>query len=145
MLAEAEIDTLWRSFLEHQSAYYVAKKCRVTPATVRKYRRVRRWDDRLQQIHSKASALADQKAAQQRAKAMLGLHALNQQILASLDEQLEAGTYTPTVRDAERMLKLEHTLGDWLYHSPEHKVSFEWLDDEEEDSEDSDSGLVREW
>jgi hypothetical protein len=37
-------------------------------------------------------------------------HALNMGILDALIEQLETGTYKPTTRDADRMLRLEYYL-----------------------------------
>jgi hypothetical protein len=91
MLAETEIEALWKAVLEHQSVYYVAKRCKVAPATVRKYRRLRAWDARLQQIQAKACALADRQVAEQRAKALMKYHALNMELLDALIEQLEAG------------------------------------------------------
>lgn len=68
MLAETDIEALWKAFLEHQSVYYVAKKCKVAPTTVRKYRRLRDWDARLQSIRQQAQTLADRQVTQQRAK-----------------------------------------------------------------------------
>jgi hypothetical protein len=64
-LSEEEIEKLWRAYLEHPSAYYVSKKCKVSRITVEKYCESEHWDERLQQIRDKARAIADDDLAQQ--------------------------------------------------------------------------------
>ena len=113
MLAETEIEKLWKAFLEHQSVYYVAKQCKVAPATVRKYRRLRAWDERLRRIREMACALAATKeVVVHPANLRERVHASSMEIVDDIEARMKAGTYIPTARDADRLVRLEyHLLG----------------------------------
>ena len=128
-LSETEIEKLWQAFQEHQSAYFVAAKCKVSPTTVRKYRYSQHWDESLRKIRHEASALVDKKAALPLAKDIEVVHDLKMELVDSIKKQLEAGNYKPTIRDLERLVKLEHFLRDSSDSRTEHSnFSFKWLE-----------------
>jgi hypothetical protein len=108
MLAETEIEALWKAFLEHQSVYYVAKRCKVAPATVRKYRRLRQWDERLRRIRQRACALAaDKNTALTPRKSGTAVQDIRMKIVDDIEERIKAGTYALSVRDYDRLVRLE--------------------------------------
>ena len=109
-LSGAEIEKLWRAFLEHQTAYFVAAKCGVSPTTAWKYRYSRNWDERLRKIRVRASALADSKVPLHPAKDVEVVQDIQMKIVESIQERLEAGNYKPTVRDYDRLVRLERFL-----------------------------------
>ena len=109
-LSEEEIEKLWRAFYEHQSNYYVAARCNVSPKTVRKYRTEREWDERLRQIRAKANALADSNDVLSLAEDIEVTHELQMELYEAIVEQLEAGTYKITISDYIRLVRLEQDL-----------------------------------
>ena len=131
-LSEEEIENLWQAYLEHPSAYYVSKKCKVSRATVGKYCDSEHWDDRLQKIVEKACAIVadDDDIAQQRATDVEMVHDIKMKVAAAIEKQLESGDYKPTIRDYERLVKLEQFLKEAPDSRREHALSFEWLDNE---------------
>jgi hypothetical protein len=111
MLAETEIEALWKAFLEHQSVYYVAKRCKVAPATVRKYRRLRAWDERLRSIRQRARALAATKElVVQPANHHARVHASSMKFVEDIEARMKAGTYIPTIQDLDRIMRLKYHL-----------------------------------
>jgi len=132
MLSETEIEKLWQAYQEHQSAYFVAAKCKVSSTTARKYRYSEHWDERLRNIRAKASTLADNKVARELAKDVEVAHDIQMKIADSIQKQLEAGNYKVTVRDYERLVKLEYFLRGLPDSRTEHpNISFEWLEDDD--------------
>ena len=131
-LSGTEIEKLWRAFIEHQSAYSVAAKCKVSPTAARKYRYSRHWDERLRKIRHKANALPDNKVALPPAKDVEVTHDLQMKIADAIQKQLEAGNYKATVREYERLVRLEHFLRGSSDSRTEHpNISFEWLEDDD--------------
>ncbi len=131
MLSETEIEEMWQAYQEHQSAYFVAATCKVSSTTARKYRDSEHWDERLRKIRAKASALADNKVARELAKDIEVAHDIQMQIADSLQKQLVAGNYKATVRDYERLVRLEHFLRGSSDSRTKHPdISFEWLEDD---------------
>jgi predicted phage terminase large subunit-like protein len=117
-LSKKKIEEIWQAYQEHPSAYFAGKKCKVSRATVTKYRDEEHWDERLLEIRALARAIADNKAARQLAK------------------ELEASNYMPTVKDYDSLVKVKLP-GQFLKGAPpypdsrsEHVPSFEWRDNE---------------
>ena len=134
-LSEEEIEKLWRAYLEHPSAYYVSKQCKVSRITVEKYCESEHWDERRQKIRDKARAIADDDLAQQLATDIEMVHDLKMKIVGDIEKQLESGNFKPTIRDYERLLKLEQSLKDSLDSRTQLSDPFtwEWLDDDEDE------------
>jgi 2-succinyl-5-enolpyruvyl-6-hydroxy-3-cyclohexene-1-carboxylate synthase len=131
-LSEEKIKELWQAYQKHPSVYFVAAKCKVSPTTARKYRDSQHWEERLQKIRDKARTLADANAAEQLATDIQMIHDLKIQIATTIQKQLEAGNYKPTVRDYDSLVRLEQFLkGGPDSRTEESHVSFEWLLDED--------------
>ena len=137
-LSDEKIEKMWQAYLEHPTTYFVANKCNVSRSTVRKYRDSEHWGERLQEISDKATALADNKAAQRLANAVEVVHDLRVKIAESIKERLEAGSYKPTVMDLERLVKLEQFLSSLSESRTEPAGTFEWLDVDDDEDEDED-------
>ncbi len=58
-LTQKKIDSMFKWYVERQSVLYVSRKCRVSPTTVKKYRRMQEWDNRLKGIQEKAQEKQD--------------------------------------------------------------------------------------
>jgi anti-sigma28 factor (negative regulator of flagellin synthesis) len=136
-LSDEKIEKMWQAYQVHPTTYSVGKKCNVSRSTVRRYRDSEHWDERRQEIRDKASALADNKAAQRLANAVEVVHDLRVKIAESIKERIEAGSYKPTVMDLERLVKLEQFLSGLSDSHTEQAVSFKWFKvDNDEDKGD---------
>ncbi|MCK4475157.1 MAG: hypothetical protein KAU16_00330 [Methanophagales archaeon] len=134
MLSEKKIEKMWQAYQEHQSAYFVAATCKVSPTTATNYRDSEHWDERLRKIREEAIALVDNKVARQLAKDIEVVHDLKMKIADAIQKQLEAGNYKPTVGDLERLVKLEHFLRGLPDSRTEEDVgSWKWLEEVNED------------
>ena len=141
--SEAEIEKLWRAYLEHPTAYYVSKKCKVSQTTVGKYRDSRHWEERLQKIRDKACAIADDDdddeedddhMAYQRATDVEVVHDIKMKIAESILKRLESSYYKPTVRDYDRLVRLEYYLRGSLDSRTKDSIgSWKWLEEVNED------------
>lgn len=123
---------MWQAFIEHQSAYFVAAKCKVSPTTARRYRNSQNWDERLQKIRDEAAELTDDDIATQLAKDIEVVHDLQMEIADSIKKQREAGNYKPTVKDYDSLVRPP---GQFLTGAPDSRsgqspISFEWHDNE---------------
>ena len=143
-LSDEKIEKMWQAYQVHPTTYFVNKKCNVSRSTVRRYRDSEHWDERLQEIRDKASALADNKAAQRLANAVEVVHDLRVKIAESIKERLEAGNYKPTVMDLERLVKLEQFLSGLSESRTEQEGTFEWRWVEEDPEKPDDPIAFRE-
>ena len=135
-LSEEEKENLWQAYLEHPSLHYVAKTCGVSPATVKRYRDSEHFDERRQKINDKNRAIADgddNNIVHQRATEIERIHEINLKMAESFLERLESGNYKPTIKDYDRLVRLEFYLRDLNTITENHGFTFEWLDDDEED------------
>ena len=138
--SKEEIEKMWRAYLEHPSLHYVAKTCGVSPATVKRYRDSEHFDERRQKIRDKDRANANANAngdgndiAHQRATEIERIHAIKLKMAESFLERLESGNYKPTIKDYDRLVRLEFYLRDLNAITEDPDFTFEWLDDDEED------------
>jgi len=129
-LSEGEIEELWEAYRVKPSAQYVSRVCAVSRNTAMKYIRERNWEERLQKIRDKACTLADTDAANQLAEDIETAHDLKLQIAESIQKQLDACNYKPSIRDYELIVKLERYLRDGVERSDEKSVSFKWISEE---------------
>lgn len=67
-LNENEIQKMFEAWQEKQTVQSVAIKCKVSPTTVRRYRRLFSWDERLNQIRRRAQQIVDEDAARRKAR-----------------------------------------------------------------------------
>ena len=130
-LSEGEIEELWEAYRVKPSAQYVSRVCAVSRNTAMKYIRERNWEERLQKIRDKACTLADTDIAQQLVKDIEMVRDLKIQIADSIQEQLIAGNYKPTVKDYDSLVRLEQFLkGAPDSRSEQSVISFEWLEND---------------
>jgi len=133
MLSEEEIEKLRKAYQEHSSAYFVAKKCKVSQTTAANYRDEEHWDERLQEIRDKARSLADADAARQLLvqKIEMLFCEVKIRILEFILEQIDAGDYKPTVRDLEGIVGLEQShKGAPDSGNEQSSTLSEWLDND---------------
>jgi hypothetical protein len=62
-LSEKKRLAMWAAWQDKQSERHVAQKCALSPNTIRRYRRLDNWDERLAAIVKKAQKKADNGAA----------------------------------------------------------------------------------
>jgi hypothetical protein len=67
-LSEQRIEEMFAAYCEQQSVRYVAEKCHVQRATVRRYRDNRGWDGRLNNVRNKAEEKIDDTIAARKAR-----------------------------------------------------------------------------
>jgi hypothetical protein len=105
-LDRARIDELWAEYQTHRSIHEVASKCGVHHRTVERYRRIERWDERLQEIRAKAQEKADYTLAEAMADSLRLVRTykakLSDAIKTKILDDKEA-----TATELERVVKLE--------------------------------------
>jgi len=67
-LEDAKIEELWAAWQKTQSVSAVARTCRVSPVTVRRYRDENDWPGRMRAISQKVQKKADETIAEKRAR-----------------------------------------------------------------------------
>ena len=67
-LDEAKLAEMFSKYCERQSVQYVARACSVSRTTVRKYKRVRKWDEKRAKAVQKAEAKVVDRLADRNAK-----------------------------------------------------------------------------
>ena len=78
------IEAMYLAFQEKQSVNYVAKKIHIAPATVRRYRKMNKWDERIRSIEAKAHKKADLQTSNKLAAELKLLTAAKQSYAAQL-------------------------------------------------------------
>ncbi|MCK4734274.1 MAG: hypothetical protein KAT65_17605 [Methanophagales archaeon] len=115
----------------------------MSPATVKRYRDSEHFEERRQKIRDKDRAIANANGdgdgddiAHQRATEIERIHEINLKMAESFMERLESGNYKPTIKDYDRLVRLEFYLRDLNAITEDHGFTFEWLDvDKEEEPE----------
>jgi hypothetical protein len=99
---------MFAAFCEKQSIEYVARQCRVSQLTVRRYRGKDNWDKRLSQIRQKAEKKTDKELANRLAENLklvqLGKDELVKKIREGKDKSQS------TYKDLDNMIRLEEFL-----------------------------------
>jgi hypothetical protein len=105
-LDRTKIDELWASYQAHGSVHEVARTCGVHHKTVERYRRIERWDERLEEIRAKAQKKADYTLAEAMADSLRLVRTykakLSEAIKTKILDDKEA-----TATELERVVKLE--------------------------------------
>jgi rRNA maturation endonuclease Nob1 len=105
-LSRTKIDQLWRAYQEHQSVHEVSKRCRCHRSSVERYRRLERWDERLNEARRRAQEQADYNLSQAMAESLALVTEYKQKLAAALAEKTVAEADV-TATELERIVKLE--------------------------------------
>lgn len=105
-LDRAKIEELWLAYQGRQSVNEVAKKCGVHHKTAERYRRLERWDERLEQVRAQAQDKADYTLADAMAGSLRIVRKFKERMAEAIEAQL-LDEYTATAAELERLVKLE--------------------------------------
>lgn len=105
-LDRTKIDELWTEYQVHGSIHEVAKKCGVHHKTVERYRRLERWDERLEEIRAKAQRKADYTLAQAMTDSLKLVRAYKQKMADAIASKVVCDEDV-TASELERIVKLE--------------------------------------
>jgi hypothetical protein len=105
-LDRQEIDELWAEYSLHQSVHEVAKKCGIHHKTVERYRRLERWDERLEEIRAKAQKKADYTLAQAMTDSLKLVRAYKQKMSDAITSKVVSAEDV-TGSELEKIIKLE--------------------------------------
>lgn len=112
-LSQEKIEAMWAAYLECQTNHSVAQKCQISRATVRRYRRLQNWDERIRKIQEETQKRSDETVAERRARSRKIIRAA----IAQIGRQIAEGKLKYSAGDLERMVRLD----EWLDGLPEKK------------------------
>lgn len=64
-ISSKKIDELWQAWQQKQTIRYVCQKCNINRRTVERYRKLERWDERIQQIKQQVQQKLDAKQSEE--------------------------------------------------------------------------------
>jgi hypothetical protein len=105
-LDHIKIDELWAAYQVHQSVHEVARKCGIHHRTVERYRRIERWDERLEEIRAKAQKKADYTLAQAMTDSLKLVRAYKQKMSDAIASKVVCDEDV-TASELEKIVKLE--------------------------------------
>jgi hypothetical protein len=98
---------MWAAFQEKQAERWVAETCDVSRSSVRRYRKLDRWDERLEEIRLKTDQLVNHKTAEKAAGIRTRHIQIVQAAQAKFVKALSEDKVDFTVADYDRLVKLE--------------------------------------
>lgn len=104
-LTQKKIDSMFKWYVERQSVLYVSRKCRVSPTTVKKYRKVQEWDKRLKRVQQKAQEKQDESMSDSIAQNLKYVRFAKAKILEVITTS-GMGTTNP-MTDLDKAIRLE--------------------------------------
>lgn len=129
-LSRAAIDALWRAYQDRQCVEDVAKKCGVSHRTVERYRRLERWDERLQEARRLAEKEADYDLASAMSESLKMVRVYKSKVAEALDRMTVLDDAV-TASELERVVKLEGFILGGVESRHEVVGRFaEWTDEE---------------
>ena len=105
-LDRQKIEDLWVEYQLHQSVHEVSKKCGIHWKTVARYRRLERWDERIEEIRAKAQKKADYTLAQAMADSLKLVRAYKQKMADAITSKVVSDEDV-TASELEKIVKLE--------------------------------------
>jgi hypothetical protein len=105
-LDRSKIDELWASYQVHGSIHEVARTCGVHHKTVERYRRIERWDERLEKIRAKAQKKADYSLAEAMADSLRLVRAYKGKVSDAIASKVVCDEDV-TASELEKIVKLE--------------------------------------
>ena len=106
-IGDKKREEMWEAFLQKQSERDVASACNVSRSTVRRYRKLDRWDERTEEIRRKTDALVNGKTAEKAAGIRNRHIQIVQAAQAKFVKALSEDKVDFTVADYDRLVKLE--------------------------------------
>ena len=132
-LSTQQIAALWRAYKIRQTARFVAQHCTVSPHTAEKYIREHNFAERYAKLQAKANEFLDEDQALSLANTIKPLANTRALLLEQLLAHVKNGDIKATVSDIDKIVRLERYLRGEPESHTEQAVSFEWLDEEDED------------
>ena len=138
-------EIMFEAWQERQSVTYVTRVTGFGTTTVSKYRKLDRWDRRLEQIYEKAQELSDLENARELARLRQHVVHLRCMMIRRYMKHYEDPSYYPTMKDVELVMKLnsyiwEHQAADVQDPLEEIRDALRRFDEEEAQKEDGMQG-----
>lgn len=105
-LSHAKLEQMFAAFSERPTVEHVSRTCGVHHATVRKYRKTERWDERLAEVRKHAQDEADYDLAQAMAESLRLVREYKRQVANALEGKRVAARDV-TAAELERLIRLE--------------------------------------
>ena len=120
-----EREQMFKVYQERQSINHVAEETNSAWRTVNKYRKIDRWDDRLQEIGIEVRRIQDIDIIQDRSTLFNQVDTIYQKLIERIEDKIESDPeYTPTVKDLDTLVRLRCALiGVPLSDSPKVAVN----------------------
>lgn len=104
-LTQKKIDKMFRAYCEKQTAFFVAKKCRVSETTAKKYIKKEKWAERLLVVKQKAIEKQDEHISDIIAENLKHVRFVKDEIIESIKNG-NAASKNPAA-DLDKIIRLE--------------------------------------
>ena len=106
-LTQKKLDSLFACYCEKQSVNNVAKTCKVSHTTVKKYKILLEWDKRLKGVQEKAIEKQDNSLAESIAENLKYVQFVKAKIIELITQKDGVIKSTNTMADLDRAIRLE--------------------------------------
>lgn len=129
-----KIEAMWKAYKKHQTAFYVARACNISPHTAKRYIERGDFAVRFSKLKVKASEIADDAQADVLAQDLIKLGNIKSLVANSIMTTLEKGKFSPSITELDKIIRLIAFIRGEPDSRTEEIRDFSWLD-EDPDSE----------
>ena len=131
----AIIESMWKAYKEHQSAFYVGRVANVSAHTAQKYINSGKFAVRFSKLKIKASEIADDAQADALAQDLIKLGNIKTLMTDAILTKLQKGTLVPTINELDKILRLIMFIRGEPDERTEEYFDFSWIEETEEQTE----------
>lgn len=129
-----KIESMWKAYKKHQTAFYVACTCKISPHTAKRYIERGDFAVRFAKLKVKASEIADDAQADVLAQDLIKLSNIKTLVANSIMTALEKRKLSPSITELDKIIRLIAFIRGEPDSRTEEIHDFSWLD-EDPDSE----------
>lgn len=128
----AMIESMWKAYKEHQSAFSVARAAKVSPHTAQKYIDSGNFQVRFSKLKIKAIEKADDAQADLLANDLIALGNIKTMISDAILAKLKKGTLKPTINELDKIIRLIVLIRGEPDERTEEYWDFSWIEEPDE-------------
>lgn len=132
-LSEAKKICLWKAYKKHQTAFYVARTCGVSPHTAQKHIERGNFARRFTKLKEKASEIADDAQAEVLAEDLIKLGNIKSLLIKSILTCLKNEKLKPSIAELDKIIRLIAFIRGEPDSRREEVYDFSWLEEEGEE------------
>ena len=130
-LTPEQIEAVWKAYKKHQTAYYVAQLCGISPHTAKRYISKGNFAVRFSKLKIKASEIADDSQADVLAQDLIKLGNIKSLLAKGILTALEKKKLHPSIAELDKIIRLIAFIRGEPDSRREEVFDFRWLDEDQ--------------